>query len=226
MNNCSSANRALSVSFLLGCLSLLQGCVMFGVTKISEPSVPNIQSAKFEEDILLYRDLAVSVKPQNYYVSFFSIGPIIPIVPFPTFGEPIKRKNENFVLRVQVETESEGYSFQPSRLALYRNGVELKPTDAWGPYPGGGQAREVERTIPGHKWECRHVKDQQITKGLESRAFKGKSCFEILFPITTPSPEEEFRITLDGFTKDGTPVPPFTLQFRPSSRSGFTLMAQ
>jgi hypothetical protein len=199
---------------------------MYGVAKVSEPTVSDAgnEQVELKDDILLYRDLTVSVKPQNYYVSFFSIGPVVPIVPFPTVGDPpFKRKGQHFLLVVQMETESEGYKFNPAHVVIQYNNNAHKPTAARGPYPGGGHAREVEIAVPGHKWECLPPKGELIS-GLEPRIVKGKVCFEIDFPFDTLRPEEEFRVTLGGIEKDGNPLRASTLLFRPSFRSGFTLM--
>lgn len=209
-------------SFLMS----LFGCTMYGVAKVSEPTLfdTDIAQVKLDNDILIYRGLTVSVKPQNYYVSFFSIGPVVPVVPVPTVGEPpVKRKGQHFRLIVQMEAESEGLRFTPGDVVIRYKSNTYKPTVARGPYSGGGHAREVARAVPGHKWECFPPKSELVA-GLGPREVSGKVCFEIDFPITTLQPEEEFRVTLGGIERNGEALYAPTVLFRPASRGGLTLM--
>lgn len=218
--------RTLLVFVIFSFLLSLLGCTMYGVAKVSEPVLSDADAAqvKLENDILVYRDLTVSIKPQNYYVSFVSIGPVVPIVPFPTVGEPpVKRKGKNLMLVVQMETNNEGLRFAPKDVVIqYKNNI-YKPTTARGPYSGGGHAREVARAVPGHKWECFRPKGELIT-GLGTREVNGKVCFEIEFQLTTLQPEEEFRVTLGGIERNGEALYAPTVLFRPASRGGLTLM--
>ncbi len=218
------SKRAFIVIALIGCLISLLGCTMYGVAKVSEPTISDADSAqvKLEKDILVYRDLTVSVKPQNYYVSFFTIGPVLPIVPIPV-GGPIKREGQPFMLVVQMETESEKLTFTPGLIVIHYNNKTYRPTTARGPYPGGGHALEVAKTVPGHKWECRAPKGE-LASGLGPRTVNGKACFEIDFLINTIRPEDEFRVLLDGIEKNGIPLHAPTLLFRPISRGGLTIM--
>lgn len=221
--------RFVQISIIIGffgSLILLSGCTMYGVAKVSEPTLSDTDDiqVQLKDDILLYRDLTVSVKPQNYYVSFFSAGLIVPVVPFPAIGDPpVKRKGEKFLLVVQMETEKEGYTFNPAHVEIqYKNNL-YKPTIARGPYPGGGPSREVEKAVPGHKWECSPPKDELVA-ALEPHPAHGKTCVEVEFSLDTLGPEEEFHVILDGIEKNGLALPAVTLAFRPSLRGSFTIM--
>jgi hypothetical protein len=203
----------------------LLGCTMYGVTKVSGPSLADADKNQvtFEDDILKFPEISISVKPQNYYVSFFSIGPVIPIAPIPTVGDPpITRKGLNFELVIQMETKSEGYMFNPEHIEIEHKNTKYKPISHRGPYIGGGQLREVKRTIPGHKWDC--VRPEGGLHGQQLYPVSGKVCFEIEFPIQTLSPEEEFRVTVGGIVKDEKPLHAPVLFFRPTSRGGLTIM--
>lgn len=209
---------------LLVTLFLIHGCATYGVSKVSEPELIENEKgyATLENDILAYRDITISVKPQNYYVSFFAISPIVPIFPFPTTGDPpVKRKKEQLILLIQMETESEGYEFSPALVRLRFNNEEFKPVSARGPYPGGGNTQQVEKTIPGHKWRCSTPAIEPLSS-FEPRKIKGRACFEIEFPILTIPPEKSFRVTLGGIEKNGEPFPVAIFQFHPASRSGFS----
>lgn len=215
-----------TVLILLGGLVLLPGCTMYGVVKVSEPVLPRINDSPVElkDDILLYRDISVSVKPQNYYVAFFSAGVVVPVVPFPTVGDsPIKRKGEKFLLVVQMETEKKEFRFDPALLTIQYNNELYRPIVVRGPYPGDGEAREVGRAVPGHKWECIPPREETMSSA-GALDVTGKACFEAEFPLDTLDPEKEFRVVLNGIERNGLPLPAVTLIFRPSLRGGLTLM--
>lgn len=209
----------------LSCIKLLSACTILGVAKVSEPWIADVGDAKFTKDMLVYSDISVSVKPQNYYTTLVAVGPIIPIIPAPGRSRA-SEKDEFFVVVVQFETEGDGYAFDPNRVLLKYIDDNYRPISVRGPFIGGGDisAQEVGSAVPGHRWRCLHP-NGEVETGFRIRPLAGKVCFELKFGIHTIPPAENFNVVLDGSVKKSSVALRLpTFNFRPALRSKFGLL--
>lgn len=215
------AGRALLCSSLL----LLGGCTTFGVAQVSEPSVLSAHvGTRLTDDVLYAGALSISIKPENYYVSFLSVGAMLPLMPIRVAHAPENAKAP-FTLVVQLDTDTDGYSIEPTDTLLLYQGQRHSPARTWGPLAGGAAAKQVQRRVPGHKWVCAN-RQHAIEPIAGAHAFKGKTCFVLEYAIQTLPPQERFSLILGGVKKDGKALALPEISFTQASRKGLSLLLQ
>ena len=200
--------------------SLAFGCVLGGISTISEPRFENNASAASSNNGITYLDgLSISVRPQNVDVSVLTGGIIVPVIPLG--GGNRVDISQPFNIVVQLETEHSDYAFEPSGVLLELDGNQIRPSNSFGPLDGGLPLTPLSSNTPGHDWGCqssRHAIAEQ--KAPDRIDIIGKQCVVIQFPVNTVRPEREFSVTISGLHAKGSEVTPIKVRFSAAARVG------
>ncbi|MCG3111291.1 MAG: hypothetical protein MCM46_05640 [Candidatus Manganitrophus sp. SB1] len=213
----------------------LQGCVALSFGQSSYPFIDEIESTKLNTNgVLELPDLTISVRPQNAGVTTAVMGYLVPILPLPGTKT---RPTEDFRIYLQFESlHNEVFSLNPDQVRIFVDGSksEITPTKYLtlpdDPYPPSYAtfARNPSYVSPGHNWRCN---DALLTEGKMTLVtpsgpmhFHQRICFVLEYPTTTPTPEQEFTLTIGGLRQENNEVEVPPIHFRRKVRIKYELI--
>lgn len=128
------------------------------------------------------------------------------------------------------------FSLNPDQVRIFVDGrkSEITPTKYLtlpdDPYPPSYAtfARNPSYVSPGHNWRCN---DALLTEGKITLVtpsgpmhFHQRICFVLEYPTTTPTPEQEFTLTIGGLRQENNEVEVPPIHFRRKVRIKYELI--
>lgn len=214
------------VLFLTGaCVAiLLQGCVGGSHWYVSKPTIAPGGNWKTTDTVLgggtlKGPGLELTLIPHNYRptVAYFLL-PVPLVVPWTA---PDEAKAPFFVIGFFWEPESESFSFNPGRVTLQIGEAKsLGPKGFRGPFKTAYSNTGPSCCYRHERAGCPADDVGFVTSASGSIPVTRWSCFELMFDILPPPPEQEFALSIDGLEKGEKPLPVPLIHFKEGSALG------
>ncbi len=175
---------------------LIQGCAGLGFLKISKPNELLGTDLKLKDGVIILPEANITVESHNQRGIIF-LGPILPVIPIPgwTLGystwyaadDGDLREPKEFWITIKIETKEVELSFDPGLVVLKVDGQSYSPKEFIGP---------KEATVSYSDLECIPYSEGEPLRG--PVPIYNFNCFEIIFDIPSPSPNQEMILSISG----------------------------
>jgi hypothetical protein len=214
----------LTGSIVVVCLALgLSGCYMGSRQVWSRPAMPDGRGWHAEirpgtdgyvQPIFFGPEFRLALRAYNYYVTEEVVIPL----PVPLDTHPFKKGP--LVVEIFVEPLTDALRIDPWRttLRLGRDGVEVTPTEIYGPVPQRVQGVPVRCCWPRAPVETDAgvTRACQVQERLDGHGYLPlhiSCCFTLSFDVDPPDPARAFEVSIDGIQRDGAPISVPLVQF-------------
>jgi hypothetical protein len=210
----------------LAAAPLLSGCTAVVVETISEPySAPEAPTRLGGDGIVRLERISVSAKPRNTVGIFAMMGWILPIFPIP-FGFELYRDGQPFQVQVAFETDSPGFTLDPSQIVLVIRDQTFPATRVT-PFIKADRPTLEDRQKPGHSFHCF---DNRLSNDFQSVVNRppiklSTGCVDVEFPVKTPHPREPYAVHVKGLRHGEQEVDIEPIHFRRGTRTFFDVFS-
>jgi hypothetical protein len=213
----AKTRRSLLLLPVAAIIFFLNACTVLAPIQFSRPSISHADIELGENGIISLTGLDLKVVPQNESSSWGLVGFIIPIIPWPTFQSFPDRPP--FEVQIVLDPKGEDFTLDPGRIALELPGRPALSPVGFKRGPGAFSDRNAEVLLvlgepPSENGSCDvDSKADPVPIPVASIPVSDRTCFVLVFPTPPPSPNHQFRLSIDGILKAGQPFPIPSIHF-------------